>query len=319
MQEYCRIMGRSQHMHEDLETIIRKGFYSWVRNLNICIPFILNFFVDLILLVLFLVLLNILLFVSNTGNVVNHVALSQKEILSTLWRGFMENIVLSILLILLFFLIEILVQSFFTAGAIAMAKKVSETGDTFLSDMFISGSKNAFRFFLTTLLITLLELCGIIFVVPGVFIVGDLSTLIENPIAQMQEIGISTIGLTLLGIYIIAVSIVLSPTLYALVIDELDTFEALSIGFHFFMENKIDVFLIWIIFTVLSLINILVSEYTDPGSVLISWFKSLLPIVILQPLKTVIWTRIYVSRTGQKLYDPSDLLSYSDKGKKALK
>ena len=305
-------------MHEDLETIIRKGFYSWVRNLNICIPFILNFFVDLILLVLFLVLLSILLFASNTGNVVNPAALSQKEIFSTLLKGFTENIILSILLILLFFLIEMFIQSFFTAGAIAMAKKASETGDTLLSDMFISGSKNAFRFFLTTLLITLLELGGIIFMVPGVLIVGDLSILLENPIAQMQGMRIITIGLTLLGTYILAINIVLSPTLYALVIDGLDTFKALSTGFHFFMGNKMDVFLIWIIFTVLSLINILVSEYANPGSILVSWFTSLLPIVILQPLKTVIWTRIYISKKGQKLYDPSYLLSYSDKGKEAL-
>jgi hypothetical protein len=167
------------------------------------------------------------------------------------------------------------------------------------------------------LLITLLELGGIIFMVPAVLIVGDLSILIKNPIAQIQGMGIITIGLTLLGTYILAISIMLSPTLYALVIDGLDTFEALSTGFHFFMENKMDVFLIWIIFTMLSLINILVSEYADPGSILVSWFTSLLPIVILQPLKTVIWTRIYVSKKGQKLYDPSDLLSYSDKGKEA--
>ena len=149
--------------------------------------------------------------------------------------------------------------------------------------------------------------------------IGDLSTLIENPIAQMQGTEIISIGLTLLGIYIVAISIVLSPTLYALVIDGLGTFEALSTGFHFFMKNKMDVFLIWIIFTVLSSINILVSEYADPGSILVSWFTSLLPIVIIQPLKTVIWTRIYVSKEGQKLYDPSYLLSYSDKGKEALK
>jgi hypothetical protein len=306
-------------MHEDLETIIRKGFYSWIRNLNICIPFILNFFVDLILLVLFLVLLSILLLASNTGNVINTASLSQKEIFSTLLEGFTENIILSILSILLFFLIGMFIQSFFTAGAIAMAKKAAETGDAPLSDMFISGSKNAFRFFLITLLITLLELGGIIFIIPGVLIVGDLSTLIENPIAQMQGTEIITIGLTLLGIYIVAISIVLSPTLYALVIDGLGTFEALSTGFHFFMKNKMDVFLIWIIFTVLSLINILVSEYADPGSILVSWFTSLLPIVIIQPLKTVIWTRTYVSKKGQKLYDPFDLLSYSDKGKEALK
>ena len=199
-----------------------------------------------------------------------------------------------------------------------MAKRASETGDTLLSEMYISGSKNAFRFFLTTVLITLLEMGGIIFIVPGLLIVGDLNTLIENPVSQMQGMGIINIGLTLLGAYIVAINIVLSPTLYALVIDEIGTFEALSSGFHFFMKNKKDVFLIWMIFSVLSLINFLFIEYADHGSFLISWFTSLLPIVIIQPLKTVIWTRIYVDKKEHKLYDPSYLLSYSDKRKEAL-
>jgi len=154
--------------------------------------------------------------------------------------------------------------------------------------------------------------------VPGVLIVGDLNTLIENPIAQIQGMGIIAASLTLLGTYLIAISIVFSPTLYALVIDELDTFEALDTGFHFFMENKMDVFLIWIIFTVLAFINVLVSEYNDPGNSLVSGFTSILQIVILQPLKTVIWTHIYVSKKRHKLYDPSHLLSYPAKGKEGL-
>ena len=61
----------------------------------------------------------------------------------------------------------VFVQSFFTAGAIGMAKKASETGDTVLSDMIASGSKNIFRLFLTVLLIGLLMLGGIVFIVPG--------------------------------------------------------------------------------------------------------------------------------------------------------
>ena len=30
-------------MQEDIGTIINKGFGTWTRNLNICIPFVLNF------------------------------------------------------------------------------------------------------------------------------------------------------------------------------------------------------------------------------------------------------------------------------------
>ena len=168
---------------------------------------------------------------------------------------------MSVLLILVFFLFMIFVQSFFTAGAIGMAKKASETGDTVFSDMLISGSKNVFRLFLTTLLMTLLLLVGIIFMVPGALAVGDLSLLIENPAAQIQSMGVLSIGMILWGTYIMAVSIVLSLTSYALVIDELDPLEALSAGFRFFMENKLDVFFVWIIYVGMAFINTLVSEY----------------------------------------------------------
>jgi hypothetical protein len=318
MQEHCLYIGRSQHMHEDLGTTISRGFNSWVKNLNICIPFILNSFVNLILLVLFLGLMGILLFASNVGSIIDPATLSPEELYSIMWEGFTENIVYSVLLIIVFFLFWMFVQSFFTAGAIGMAKKVSETGDTVLSDMLVSGSKNVSRFFLTIMLITLLALGGIIFMVPGALAVGDLSPLIENPAAQVQGMGVLAIGVILWGTYIIALNIVLSLTLYALVIDELEPLEALSAGFRFFRENKLDVFFTWVIFTALAFVNVLLSEYAGPGNILVSGFTSLLPIVVLQPLATVLWTRLYVSRKEKKLYDPADLLSYPDRTKKAF-
>jgi hypothetical protein len=175
--------------------------------------------------------------------------------------------------------------------------------------MLISGSKNVFRLFLTTLLMTLLLLVGIIFMVPGALAVGDISLLIENPAAQIQSMGVLSIGMILWGTYIMAVSIVLSLTSYALVIDELDPLKALSAGFHFFMENKLDVFFVWIIYLGMAFINTLVSEYFGTGSIPVSVLTSLLPIVVLHPLATVLWTRLYVSRMGKKIYNPLDLLS----------
>lgn len=296
-------------MHENLGTIINRGFNSWVRNLNICVPFILNSFVSLILELFLIALMGILYFASNVGTVINPATITPEELLPLIWKGFTENIVMSVLLILVFFLFMIFVQSFFTAGAIGMAKKASETGDTVFSDMLISGSKNVFRLFLTTLLMTLLLLVGIIFMVPGALAVGDLSLLIENPAAQIQSVGVLSIGMILWGTYIMAVSIVLSLTSYALVIDELDPLEALSAGFHFFMENKLDVFFVWIIYLGMAFINTLVSEYFGTGSIPVSVLTSLLPIVVLHPLATVLWTRLYVSRMGKKIYNPLDLLS----------
>ena len=83
-----------------------------------------------------------------------------------------NNIAVSVALILAFSLFGMFLQAFFTSGAIGMAK-ASEYGDTVFSDMFRSGSKNAFRMLLTNLMLALISLAGIVFVVPGALTIGD--------------------------------------------------------------------------------------------------------------------------------------------------
>jgi len=299
-------------MYEDFGTILNRGFYSWFRNLNICIPFILNFLINMVIYVLFFGLMGILLFTSNTGSIIDPATLSNKEIFSILWNGFSENLGLSLFLIFVFFLFALLVQSFFTAGAIGMAKKASETGDTGIFDMLASSSKNTFRLFLAVLLINLLLLVGIIFIVPGAFAIGDLNTFIQNPEASVNGMVALGIGFILWIAYIIFLNLVLSLSSYALVIDELGPLEALGEGFRFFKSNKLDVFLIWIITIGLALINGYVNEFIDTGNILFTAITSLVPIAILQPLTAVLWTRLYLTRKGRKLYEPSDLLSDPD-------
>lgn len=305
-------------MYEDFGTIINKGFYSWVRNLKICTPFILNFLFNLILDVLFVGVIGYLIFVSNAGIITDPSTLSETELLSMVWKGLSGNILLSAALILAFILLGMFVQSFFTAGAIGMAKRASETGDTVLPDMIVSGSKNALRLFLINLLISLLLLVGIIFIVPGALTIGDPSVLIhaliENPEAlPTMGAGLLALGIFLWSAYLIFLNIVLSFTSYALVIDELEPLEALSAGFHYFMENKVDVFFVWIIYIGLTSINAFVNSAFGSSSILVSGLTLLLPIVVIQPLITVLYTRLYASRKGKKLYDPVELLSCPDK------
>jgi hypothetical protein len=305
-------------MYEDFGTIINRGFYSWVRNLKICTPFILNFLFNLILDVLFVGVIGYLIFVSNAGIITDPSTLSETELLSMVWKGLSGNILLSAALILVFILLGMFVQSFFTAGAIGMAKRASETGDTVLPDMIVSGSKNALRLFLINLLISLLLLVGIIFIVPGALTIGDPSVLIhaliENPEAlPTMGAGLLALGIFLWSAYLIFLNIVLSFTSYALVIDELEPLEALSAGFHYFMENKVDVFFVWIIYIGLTSINAFVNSAFGSSSILVSGLTLLLPIVVIQPLITVLYTRLYASRKGKKLYDPVELLSCPDK------
>jgi len=299
-------------MHEDFGTILNRGFKTWVRNLNICIPYVLNFFVNLILYVFFFAILGVLLFTSASGNVVDPATLSNEELYSVLVEGFMANIPASVAVILAFSLLGMFLQAFFTAGAVGMAKKASETGDTVISDMVRFGSKNAIRFFLANLLMTLILLAGIVFVVPGALTIGDLSGLIENPEATVQGMGTLTLGILAWGIYALVINIALSLTPYALVIDELDPLEAIKKGYRFFKENKLDVFFIWIIVVGLAFINGLVGELLSSENTLISGLTYLIPVLILQPLTTVLWTRLYLTMEGRELYNPYELLSDPD-------
>ncbi|HHV24865.1 MAG TPA: hypothetical protein GXX65_10195 [Methanosarcina sp.] len=300
-------------MYEDFGTILSRGFKSWVRNLNICIPFVLNFLINLFLYFLFFALMVLLVFTSSTGSIIDPATLSDYEVFTMIWKGFCENVALSVFLILGFFLFAMFVQSYFTAGAIGMAKKASETGDTVLSDMLVSGSKNVFRFFLTVLLIGLLLLVGIIFLVPGALAVGDLSMLIENPEASsIHGMTALAIGVIVWALHIIIINVVLSLSTYALVIDELGPLEALSAGFSFFKNNKLDVFFIWTLYIGVSLIISRISEFIGSENLLAAVITILIPVAVLQPLVAVLWTRLYLTRKGRKLYNPADLLSYPD-------
>jgi hypothetical protein len=293
-------------MYEDFGTIINRGFYSWARNLNICIPFVLNFLFNIIIYIIFFLAIGLLIFQSNAGSLTDPANPSETEVLSMLWTGLTHNIKLSSAIILGFILFGGFVQSFFTAGAIGMAKKVTETGDTVLPDMIVSGS--------IYLLIGLLMLAGIVFVVPGALTFGDLSVLIDNPqAASVEGAGLLAFGIILWTGYILFLNIALSFSHYALVIDELEPMEALSVGFRFFWENKLDVLFVWFITIGLSSINLYINNQFGAKSILISGLTLLLSITIIQPLITVFYTRLYSIRKGKKIYDPADLLSCPEK------
>lgn len=299
-------------MYEDFGTILNRGFKTWVRNLNICIPFVLNFFVDLILYAFFFGLIGVLLFASGSGSSVDPATISDKELFSMLWDGFTNNIPASIALIIAFSLLNMFLRSFFTAGAIGMAKKASETGDTSFSDMFKSGSKNGFRLFLTTLMISLILLAGIVFVVPGALTIGDINSLIENPSVPVNGMGVLGIGIMLWTMYFLALNIVLSLAPYALVIDELDPLDALKAGYRFFRANKLDVFFIWVISIGLALVNGFVGESLGSEITLVSGITYFVPIFILQPITAILWTRLYLVGEERELYNPYNLLSDPD-------
>jgi len=299
-------------MYENFGTIINKGFKNWTRNLNICIPFILIFGINLLLYALFFGFMGVVLLSSKIKSGLDPSALPVEELYNLFIGAFFENFGSALIGIIAFFLLVIFIQAFFTAGAIGMAKRAAETGDTFFSEMFEFGSKNVIRLFLTFILIDLMIIAGLVLVVPGALSVGDLGALLEDPSASVQGLGLLALGVLLWALYVLILNILFSLAPYSLVIDELEPLEAISTSFHFFMENKLDMLFIWGISIALTFINSLVNELFTSTSDLIVLLTSLLSFLVLQPLITVWWTRLYLSRKKVNLYDPSELLRGPD-------
>jgi len=298
-------------MPEDIGTIINKGINTWVRNLNICVPFILNSIAQIIITSIYFILMSILLLASQVESGLDLEALPPEDFINVIITAFLDNIEISVASLIVFFLTILFIQIFFEAGAIGMAKEANEKGDCRLSDLLHYGSKHTLRLFLTTILIGLLMLVGLIFIVPGAQAV-DLSLLLKNPNDFFASAGVELLklGILIWGLYIFLISLLMTMVPYALVLEELDPIEAVSTGLSFFMDNKLSVILIWGLNLVLSFTLGHIQQYFA-GSSLMTLLTSLLSIAILLPLTTIWWTRLYLDRKGKKLHDYMEILTDS--------
>jgi len=257
-------------MAEDIGTILNKGFNTWTRNLNICIPFVLNFVISALLVaVAFLIFVGVFILPELTSTGLDPATISPEQmmdIFSSVFTGHLWIIIAGVILIIP---VMMFVQAYFTAGAIGMSKSAAETGNTELKEMWQSANQNAVSLFFTNILISLITLA--------------------------------------------AVHIMLSVAEYALVVDKLDPISALETGFKFFINNKFDVFSLWLIIIALSFFITIIGEMMNSVQLLAAvWtFADLvISIVIIPPLTTIWWTRLWLNRTGRKLYDHGELLTY---------
>ena len=108
------------------------------------------------------------------------------------------------------------------------------------------------------------------------------------------------VGIALFVIYALIISIVFALTRYAVVIEDLRAVEGVKTAFKRFLEHKLDVFLMWLIVTIIgvgisfaadlfgNLINLLNGV---PVGSLIGIIVSL---VVVQPLTVVWWSGFYL-------------------------
>jgi hypothetical protein len=238
-------------------------------------------------------------------------SISPEEMLNMFSSVFSESMLLLIIVGIVLLMLYMLVQSFFAAGAIGMAKVALEKGHTTLSDMFRAGRDNFLNLFLVNILVSMLAIAGLIFLVPGIISIGDISLFLSNPDSEAAGVAALIIGMLVWALYIIGLSIIFFLVDYALVVDGLDPISAIEKGISVFKHNIFSVFIMWLLVVVISAFLTLIGEatsYVDVVAQTWSFVEFILSTIVIQPLITVLLTRFYLTRTEKKLYSFDDYI-----------
>ena len=303
-------------MVEEIGKILRSGFGTYTKNFNIAIPFILS----LIITGVFTVVAFIVGIASVFGSSLSALesATTPEEIFVVLAPLISQNLTEIVLWGIFFMLVYMLIQSFFMAGAIGMARQATETGTSGLSTMINDGKKNAVNLYLANLLVGLLTLAGVVFLVPGA-LKGDIGSVLSSP--DTGAVLLLVIGMLLWIVYMLILSIALSLYRFSLVVENLGPIDGIIAGVDFFKTHKFDVFLLWLVQIAIVIVLSIVGQIM----VLVPIMDSLWPLIsmfisvaVIAPLTTIWWVRLYMSGTDKKIYFNELLLHPSDLEKPEL-
>lgn len=291
---------------EEIGELIGKGFGVWRQNLNLCIPFLLSVLLSMMVTLPFLA--GFFLTSLPVGDI-NATTLQNDQDMQQLIAQMQSSLdhldagrLLPIAGILLVWLVVLsLINAFFTAGAVGMARQALDAGKSDVSSMWSSGKSHFLNMFLATLLIGLLTLAGLIFFLPA--LVQKTTILSADP----QTIGLAAVGLILFVIYALVLSVVLVAMPYALVIENLGPRQAVLASVDFFRYNKFDVAILWLVVVALSLgmqmIGGVFSGGEQANGTPLSALYGLVNMLVLAPLSNLWWTRLYMNRKGMLKVD----------------
>ncbi|MDD1722139.1 MAG: hypothetical protein LUQ15_01410 [Methanothrix sp.] len=294
---------------ESINELLGRGFSLWRDNLNLCIPHLLGFLFSMMALfaglmaVIFSGLLPLESLNETALNDVQNMQDMQKlsdqmeEYLAGMQSSDLMQIGLAILAI---FVLVALVDAFFAAGAIGMARQALEKGRSDTSAMWSAGKRHFLSMFLAELLMTLIILMGMALLLP--LLAADL----ESP-------GLLAVALVVIALfYALALTIILSTLPYALVLEGLSPVRALFASLDFFRYNKFDVAVLWLVVVALSLALQMVGGAFSTGDAgqgrPLSAITGMISLLVLAPLSNLWWTGLYMSRKGMlKLEEKEDL------------
>lgn len=294
---------------ESINELLGRGFSLWRDNLNLCIPHLLGFLFSMM--ALFAGLMAVIFSGMLPLESLNETALydvqdmQDMQMLSDQMEEYLAGLESSDLMqiglaILAIFILVALVDAFFAAGAIGMARQALEKGRSDTNAMWSAGKRHFLGMFLAELLMTLIILMGMALLLP--LLAADL----ESP-------GLLAVALVVIALfYALALTIILSTLPYALVLEGLSPVRALFASLDFFRYNKFDVAVLWLVVVALSLALQMVGGAFSTGDAgqgqPLSAVTGMISLLVLAPLSNLWWTGLYMSRKGMlKLEEKEDL------------
>ncbi|BDC35564.1 MAG: hypothetical protein EF806_04830 [Candidatus Methanoliparum thermophilum] len=294
---------------DDIGSILSHGFRVWKNNTNICIPYVLGAgsIFAFALLLLYLMLYTSVEEVTPGGSPLSlnsHIGVS---------TGMMGMLLLTAAVILL--IIILLIGSFFIGSAVGMARAAIDRGNATIMDMVDNGRHSVVNIFLADIAIGLVVRLGVVFILPEYVAV---TSLLEGEPSMINisgggafalvDIMLNTmpfvLGLLTWLIYIAVISLILVMTNYVIVLDDVGPLDGIRRAFYFFMSNKAEVTIVWLIiislYAALYVMTALFAyiPYIAPVLFALNFATS---IIIIEPLGTVWLTDLYLSKNVRKL------------------
>lgn len=291
---------------EEIGEMIGKGFGTWRQNLNLCIPFLLNVFLSILVAIPFLVAIFLVAMplasmdstsiqsVQDPQDMQNLFSQMERSLAGLEW----QKIVSVAFLFLCMIVMITLVSAFFAAGAIGMARQALEKGKADTSTMWSAGKMHFLNMFLSNLLVGLMTMAGFVFLLPGIL------SLPRPMQAEPVAMGVLIVGFFMFILYALVLSLVLAAAPYALVLEGLGPVRAIRAGIDFFRNNKFDVLILWLVVAALSIALQMISGSLSAGDTvnnpqnLLPFFTGLVNLLVLVPLTNLWWTRLYMDRKG---------------------
>jgi hypothetical protein len=283
---------KEREMTEDLGTTIRDGFETWKKNLSICLPFVFSWILTSIVV---LVILGVAVLATLPALVSNLDALDElpPELIFQQLPLLFQNLGIILIAVAIAILVSMVIDAFFWAGAIGMAKEAIETGHTDLSQMIDYGKRKYVSIFVTNIIIGLLSLVGLVFLIPSILAIlpklSRLSALPESEVVTL--IALFGVGFLAFILYTIIISILFALPRYVVVINDVGAVDGIKTGFTCFLRNKLAVFLLWLVIVAVNILATALGALPYIGGIVML----VLLLVVVLPLTVIWWSRLYLS------------------------